>query len=286
VALVGWDKEIDRWLAVFSQTTIFHDAAINAWACSDLDEALAKVEALVESMEQSKGSSGPPKPDRITYNTVIKAMSRCDGNNAQRADEVLTLLEKRAKHDSKFQPDAYTYTAVISAYGRSSHKHKAKKSFGVLKRMIDAYRSGNRLARPTISPFNAALNSCAFVKGNEARKMEAYTTALTIMIMLRQHVIPDHTTYGTLLRACSTLLSSPDPQRQAMVASIFREACAEGRVGKLVLTQVRFGADSEQYRMLVGHDKSIGVSLDDLPLEWTCNVRENRKRRLNHPGKS
>ena len=62
------------------------------------------------------------------------------------------------RETSDVVPDKYSYTTVISAYGRSNAKRKAAKAHWVLQRMID---DGNSKAKPNTYAFNAVLNSCA-----------------------------------------------------------------------------------------------------------------------------
>lgn len=251
---------------------------INAWASSNSEQAIEKVEALLRTMELGLGHPPAPKPDRITYNTVIKTMGSYNGDMApSKAAHLLTRLEKLAQHNPDLYPDVYSYTAVIAAYARSNLDDKAEKAFEVLKGMIDAFQSGILKARPTARPFNAALNSCAFVK--DGLKSEAFLIAVAIMALLKKVAKPDTVTYGTFLRACSSLLPSSDQRRQDVVESIFREACRKGLVGNLVLQQFGFAATPDQYRRLIGLDHSKAVTLDDLPQEWTINVNENTMKR-------
>lgn len=220
-----------------------------------------------------------PLPDRISYNTAIKAMSQCNNGNAEQAENLLKMLESRSMTDRDFSPDVYTYTAVISAHGRSNAHDKAQRAFAVLGRMIASHHNGNISAKPNTTAFNAALNSCAFVDGDSGVRLEAFNVVLAVMGLLKKLAKPDHTTYGTVLRACSTLLPATDARRKRVVESIFRLACQEGLVSKLVVTQLRFAASPDQYQTLLGIpiEDSSCVSLHDLPQEWTCNVRENAK---------
>ena len=120
---------------------------INAWASSDSEQAIEKVEALLRTMELGLGHPPAPKPDRITYNTVIKTMGSYNGDMApSKAAHLLTRLEKLAQHNPDLYPDVYSYTAVIAAYARSNLDDKAEKAFEVLKGMIDAFQSGSRWA--------------------------------------------------------------------------------------------------------------------------------------------
>ena len=101
----------------------------------------------------------------------------------------------------------------------------------------------------------------------------------TKMQMNKYEIDSDHTTYGTILRACSTLLPPGDKRREELVESVFRKAKAEGQVGRLVLKQMKFAASARQYQEMLGRDKSSHIRTKELPVHWTCNVRENKSRR-------
>jgi hypothetical protein len=226
---------------------------------------------------------------------------------AARAEQILTSLEERAvaandsdnsNNDNEiddFYPDSYSYTAVISAYGRSDAPHKAQAARAVLHRMVAAFDNGNLRARPNVHAFNAALNACAFAgqpggggyqnqyggggPDSSSSQRDAFRVALDILQLLHEYTKADHTTYGTMLRACSSLLPARDQQRESAVETLFHRARQEGQVGRLVVTQLRFAASPELYKSLLqGRDISEKVFVQDLPREWSCNVREQNRR--------
>ena len=104
--------------------------------------------------ENHKEDPFVPKPDTTSVNTVIKALSQ--GGFAERAEELVYKMEANEK--SGLAPDAFSYTALITAYGRSTLEMKAEKAYKVLRRQIEAYEKGNLKARPNILAFNALLS--------------------------------------------------------------------------------------------------------------------------------
>lgn len=258
---------------------------INAWACSSSTVAVRRAEELLLEMETCGNNVFIPKPDRITYNTMVKAMNRGTKQEAARAEELLNALERRSLLDGAFQPDVYTFTAVISAYGRSDVLHKAEKTLELLERMIQSFEHGNKWAKPNTSAFNAALNACAFAQGDMAGKLNAFDIVVSVIALMKKHAKPDHTTYGTVLRACSSLLPPSDTRRELVVDRIFRQACQDGLVGKLVLTQLGFAATPDHFRKLTGFESAGEVLMEELPKSWTANVREKKYIRI-WPGRN
>jgi hypothetical protein len=256
-----------------------YNSVLNAYASMDSPHGLERVKELLRDMEQ--GENGEyPKPNLVTYNTVIKALR--SGNKEEGAvfaENILSTLENRGQREPMYLPDNYSYTSVISAYGRSNSRKKAEKALEILTRMISSYESGNKKAIPTTFSFNAALNACAFVEGSEREKAGAFDTAMKInklRLKCPYEFRPDSTWYGTMLRACSSLLP-PSERREIEVDRFFREACKMGCVGRLVSTQLKFAATPEQYSRLTDREVDDRIVLKELPNEWTRNAKDSRR---------
>jgi hypothetical protein len=262
-------------------TTSVYNSVINAWASSNSKDALQRVKELLRTMEESADNDPSiPKANRITYNTVIKAMRDGTAEDAAYAEEILSTLEQKGVRNPHLLPDSYSYTSVITAYGRSDDQKKAQKSLSMLERMLRCYKEGNMAAKPTTHSFNAALNACAFVDGNQTQKTEAFEVAVQVYQLMQASSCgeADHTSYGTLLRACATLLHPTDPRREKLVEDIFHRACENGAVGRLVVTQLKFAATPAQHLRLTGRDIIDRINVKDLPRAWTRNVRETSRR--------
>jgi len=253
-----------------------YNSVINAYASLKSYRAVKKARKLLASMENGQ-IEGLPKPNLVTYNTVIKAMR--NGNRdegAVFAENILSRLECLGKDDPDLLPDNYSYTSVITAYGRSNSPKKAEKALEIIQRMIEAQENSNKAAVITTHTFNAALNSCAFVDGSVEEKARAFEIATVLDgLRVKSGELADSTWYGTMLRACSTLIP-PSEYRENLVDLFFQEACEKGCVGRLVLQQLKFAAHREQQIRLLKKEFDEGdyVCLNDLPEEWTCNSRE------------
>jgi hypothetical protein len=192
------------------------------------------------------------------------------------AENILSKLESRGQRDPNLLPDNYSYTSVITAYGRSNSSKKAEKALEIIRRMMAADEKGNKAAAVTVHSFNAALNACAFVDGTNDDKEKAFDIAMELNDMReKSRKRPDSTWYGTMLRVCSSLLE-PSERREKFVDRFFREACETGCVGRLVVTQLKFAATPEQFRMLLDRDPDDRIYLNELPENWTCNGGDSR----------
>jgi hypothetical protein len=262
--------------------TSVYNTLLNAHLILDSVNAAEWARGLLRHMEENHDADPCiPKPDRITYNTVMKAMRGGTTQQASYAENLLRSMEELGRENEEFLPDSYSYTSVISAYGRSKADFKADKALGLLKGSLVSFENGNIAARPHVQTFNAALNACAFVEGNWTLKSESFSNSMSIWDLLCEHSEPDQTSYGTVLRACASLLSTTDPRRKEKVDYFFQEAASHGQVGKLVLKQLKFAALPSQHLRLTGRDITDRVSLKDLPRGWTQNVPENVRNQRN-----
>ena len=261
-------------------TTSVYNAVINAWTSHpDSSLGLGRVRDLLKEMEENHARDpGIPRANRITYNTVIKAMRDGSQKSADFAEDILATMEKRGISEPSLLPNSYTYTSTITAIGRANCSNKAQRAFAVLLRMLLAMGKGNLSATPTLHSYNAVLNACAFARGDEKARSKSFDIAVKAYDMLKERGTPDHTTYGTLLRACATLVPAMDPKRAEMVDEIFEAARDTGNVGRLVVTQLKFASTPEQHVRLTGREITERINVKDFPKSWTRNVRETETR--------
>ena len=261
--------------------THIYNALINAWASSGSKYAGSRAYDILQDMEKNhENDPFVPPPNIISVNTVLKAFCGSPDGGIK-AEALLIELEGKGNFEN-LEPDAYSYCTAITATGRSNLKDKAEKAYNILERMIGAFQNGNARARPTIHAFNACLSACAFVNGDSDRKLEAFSTAVKVIMLLNQYASSNHVTYGLILRSASTLLPPGDLRREQLVESVFRKACNKGQVGQMVLKQMKFAASAELYQKLLGRNIDDRISLNELPSSWSCNVREVPRTRKCH----
>lgn len=253
-------------------STDCYNAVLNSLASARNADSAELALSILTEMESTDDTI--PRPNRVTYNTCLKACRNGHTEYAVRAQELLARMVTLGEDDPALVPDSYTYAAVINVWGRSDSVDKAERVIGVMNQMISSYKAtGSKKSKPNTHVFNAALNACAFTRYDINAKMDAFVITVSILILLQEYTTPDEVTYGTVLRACSNLLPRSDSRRDELVEKVFRKARDEGYVNDMVLTQLKFAASTPLFRELVGDDSK--VTLDDLPRAWTKKV--NRK---------
>lgn len=249
-------------------STELYNAVLNALARTRSTENASVAFQLLEEMEE-KGL-----PDRVTYSTILKSCRNGHEEYVLKAENMLARMAELGKQDTSLAPDSYTYTAVINVLSRSVASNKAERVLEILKEMIASYENGDNTSAPTVHVFNSALNACAFSHHHERAKMDAFVITVSILVMLQKYVSPNEVTYGTVLRACSNLLPRNDNRRDELVSKVFDKASKEGFVSEMVLRQLYFAASPDLFAQLIGMNRELQITLQDLPPEWRRNVKE------------
>lgn len=183
---------------------------------------------------------------------------------------------------------------VINAISKSKNEGKAQKALRMLRRMDKLYQAGNKEARPNEITYTAVLNSCAFPAVLDQRtRRKALDTAIFTLKELQSSIYgqPNQITYGTFMKACANLLRDDDEMRREVIERAFQQCCKDGQVGEMVLAYLRQAAPPDLYKKLLANFIRSGtISVEDLPQEWRCNVKnkerwgeskpQNRKPRL------
>jgi len=262
--------------------TVVYNSVMNVYSTQGDNESVLRNIAILNYMEDSyiAGNSNV-KPSIISFNTVLKTFAYARDDFTREAEELLARMEER-KFD--ILPDVISYTSVVSSYARSDVPGKAKAAQQILNRMVDAHKAGNKGAKPTIFTFNAVLNACAFTF-DQKEKVDAFIVAVSTLVIIPKFAKPDHTTYGTLLKAWCNLIPKDDDRRTRAVNSVFRQCCRDGQVGSMVLQQLKYAASPELYRTLIGKDITVEVNISNFPPQWSRNVKERNGKGSKKAGK-
>lgn len=255
--------------------TAVYNSLMNVYSTKGDNKSVQRTEALLHYMEESYlAGNENVKPNIISYNTALKAFSYAREDFTKNAEDLLNHLERLYRNKgAAIAPDTISYTTVISCYARSDVQWKSQIAQRILHQMVDAYKAGNLSAKPSIFPFNACLNACAYTF-DQKEKVDAFLVAVSTLVLLQEYTKPDHTTYGTLLKAWCNLIPKDDERRQRVVKSVFTQCCKEGQVGTMVMQQLKYAASPDLYRELVGMDVKDDVKMASLPSHWSQNVKE------------
>lgn len=236
------------------------------------------------------------KPTSQTYNSLLLAWANSDTKCAPRLCQyILNYMWKEYEEGNRdMKPNELTYNTVINAMSKSPREDKAQQALRILRKMDKLYQAGNKDARPSTHSYTSVLNSCAFSTDCELVKRKALDTAIFTFEELKDSPYgkPNHVTYGMFLRAVSNLIPTDDElRRRSVVEPVFLQCCKDGQVGEIVLKQLRYAAPDDLYQKLIGDflvsSKSpTRVRIEDIPHEWKCNVRNERRGARRNNGKN
>jgi len=171
IKLPGLSQQFLRFIEVESKgtggnwlNTRSYNLVINAWSRSGSNEAVAKSEALLKSMEESSTVS----PDLLSYSGVISSISKSKReSDIKKAEDVLQRVSK----SKSIQPDSIIYNMVMNIYSKRGHG-SVEKCEMLLKRMETLATQGNEHVAPDIRTYNLLLTAYSNEMGaNEAEKI-------------------------------------------------------------------------------------------------------------------
>lgn len=242
---------------------VTYTGVINSWAKSSAPHSADMAERVLERMEQLYLSGrGNIRPNIVTYNAVLNAFASCRDNDAPiRAEALLRRMEIMAQskqHGKAAVPDATSYNTVINAWARSGRTDKAKRALFLLSKMDGQYHRGSKRPKSDIISFNSVLNACATTpsahkhSGEENIQLDAFRIAMRILGEMKssQRIQPNHVTYGTLIKACATLLPIGE-ERTTLLGRVFQECSREGHLSDSVIRSLRMAAPPALFSKLV-----------------------------------
>lgn len=243
-----------------------YNCVMNAWAkCGSSEEGARHAQNLLQRMAD-KVQTGP---DSISFNTVLNAWSNVGGKiAAQRAEEVLRLMEKVTGMESGVIVDRKSYTSVIKCWQRSGLDDVSHEVIDLMNRMMEQYKQGNTSAIPDVVTYNAALQAFTSTKGGSDDKRHAFQLAQVIFKDMEEapNISPDKLTYKLMMEACKILVESLN-DREKMANNFFQQCCVDGRLDENILKAFQVAAPNA-YGAEIGQKK-----LSDLPAEWVRNVK-------------
>lgn len=260
--------------ACLQPNLVVYNALINAWGASRDVKAGDKAMAVLTEMEEKSNV----QPDRFSYSSVIDALAKSGTENAAELAEgvlarmetnggrripsivtyncVLNVLASSKSNDSGARAeailgrmdvaDAVSYNTVVKAWANSGCGDKAMKARRILNKMMEEAD----VPMPDIYTFNSVLNACASSTADHVRAFEIAMETFQLMKQFK-HVRPNAFTYGTLLKACATLLPVGE-ERTTLTAQIYSECERNGCLSDPVLRMLQSSLSEDEFVHMVG----------------------------------
>ena len=245
-----------------------YNCVMNAWGKKTGSmEAAQNAQLLLRRMTERLKTG----PDTISFNTVLNAWSNVRTSYAaDRAEELLALMEKASQMNGNVKVNKKSYTSVLKCLAHSGSNDVPHKVVSILERMMDQLKSGNEDALPDVVTYNAALIAFCSTQGSSDEKRHALNLAQITFQDMQQapNVNPDKLTFQLMFRACDELIEDR-AERLPFIRNLFRQCCVEGIVNNDILNALKSRAPS------IYDDEVSNRSISQLPSEWTCNSTRN-----------
>jgi pentatricopeptide repeat protein len=239
--------------------TISYNTVLHAVARSGWDDSGERAEGLLRSMKDQ----GVVVNAR-SYTTCMDAWSQ--SGCPDRAELLLQEMEElyELTQNKELKPNCISYSTVIHAYASSTKDHPDKAN--------TAYKIFQNMRAKGVQPNTVTYNNLLNCFATSKPQPELIGLVAKLYQQVLTEDMPDHYTFGTVLKACCNLLW----EDAGFAPAVFREACERGHVSSGVLWQLRQAVPVDTYREIVGNDQ---VAWTELPPKWTRNVRDDRMRR-------
>ena len=291
--------------------TIVYNAYLETIANSDMKNADAKAEEIIETMKKKHQDGNAIKPDLVSYTSYIKTLfSNMPSKNYEKPLRVIKTLEHEFDEGiSDIEPDATLYSTLLSICYKMDVGGDVTDE--ILQHMERRFETGYTKAKPTLwcyqtgmkswlmssDPrkgqkvydillkcedtenlslwdYNLVLATCAKVKkASQKQKNITMSTAIEVFrkIQNSSELKPSSQTYYSLLEACGNLI--PNRSKQNNAIEIFFDHCKkDGMVNSNILMLIgRICTTKFQVHLLGGENKKF----NDLPSSWTSNSGGN-----------
>ena len=256
-------------------------SAMHAYARTGIRDAASKANGILKKMEDMG-----VQPNLQTFNVLMSLWGNSQQQGAGRkAESILNKLEDEYRNGrADMKPTVVSYTSCINAWAKSTDYGKAKSAKAILDRMKEMHAAGLISDKPNEFSFTAVINACATTYGEHDEKQEAFQSAYNVFkeISESDDFRPNHVTYSTFLRATSKLMPVGE-KKDSIVSAAFRLCIRDGQCDANSLFHMKNAASSSLVSELLGCNdpsEAAKLSVDDLPAEWTCNVKSSQWKRL------
>jgi pentatricopeptide repeat protein len=162
-----------------------YNSLLNAWSLSKREDAVTKVEKIVEFLESSSNSSRSSssssssssndvvKPNSVTYNIMMNTYANQVGEYgyAQKAEDILLHMTSLQKDGNEaIHPDTTSFNIVLKAWKNSGGGvESAKRAEEILRLMVKLYVDGHHDLKPDHVSFRTVIH--AYMKHGEDGKL-------------------------------------------------------------------------------------------------------------------
>ena len=180
-------------------------------------------------------------------------------------------------------PTIQSFSIAIDAWAKSDNIFKARMANSLLVQLENyAEKEKEKSLRPNVFVYASVLNACAQTFGNDKVKLEALNIAIDTFQKLEDSPVasPNHVAYAAFLKTCRKFMDKDDQRGLNLVEETVDKCIQDGQVGEHVLQQMKL-LPIMSFQSPYLHDlesKDGPVKKQAIPVEWSRNVKETRRR--------
>jgi len=240
---------------------------------------------MLEGMKQGNLDTGVPRPDHISYTTVLYA-HHGHNNSSSSLHESFSLLNDMIADPHVPSPDTVAFNVFLHTIARSSEHGKARLARDVWNEVKISTKEG-----PDVITVNSVLNACNFPVCDQD-KPEALGIAEELMAEVLKATntkLVNETTFHNMIKTYTFVSTAPREEKMRLIRTVLQNASKLGMVGEEVLQALNKAVQGDErlWRILnlpLRFDNKI-LRLDDLPPDWKRNCRRRNRRQGQNRGK-
>jgi len=193
---------------------------LNAILKGNSTEKIEQAEELMVAMDKVGGNA---RPDLLSFNMIISALSRSSAKDSEHEQKAVghlrNMLKSYTNGHEKAKPDSFVFNCIISMLARSKqHEWADNAMYRTLMAMESQVTRGNKLVTPDTITYNIVIGKLAKsgTKQN-AKKVMKLLMSMEKVALSNEAKAPDIITYTSVLR----ILEKVDPLQAADVASCY-----------------------------------------------------------------
>ena len=249
------------------------NCGLNAIAVLNRPDAVDKVTGILKRMFAYHESDPSILPSNLTFNIILKVLSRSTSHvpgAAAKADDLLSEMDEM----ESVVPDFISYVTCIMAWGRSDEDDKIQRVTNLLQRYISSLKDHGEQARANIAVFNAVLSVCHHNSSTDKYVDDALHTSKITMNELRKQkgITPDQKTYKSffqVMKVGSLMDKISTSSLTGLIEDEFSQCVSDGYVTKDIVLAFHGAVPSTTFESIVG--ENVDPRTFSIPKAWCRN---------------
>ena len=255
---------------IINMDTRTFNCGLNAIAVLNRPDAVGRATDILKRMFEYHESDPSILPSTLTFNIILKVLSRSTSHTPESAAKAQNLLSEMDAMPS-VTPDFISYVTCILAWGRSHEKDKIERVVNLLHRFISTMKDQQgRNDKSSISVFNAVFSVCHHNLTPEYREEAVRASRLAMSELRRTKGLnPDQKTYESffkVMKEATQEVVSSSSSFTNQIETEFNKCIDDGYVTRDILSAFHSVVPRNVFEKLVG--QKADPATFSIPKQW------------------